>query len=330
MKTELYDRNAVKQMIASGKHLLVAGDEAALCDLPQGSWIGGSIPYFMSTQGGVCTKDSIFVTPLPEYVTKVQTRIYDEKTIDRVYTEAPAQGFSVIIVPATSPTHLTFALNAPSFPGFATRPLIGWISGVLLADLGKVTPKVFDGTQGKVLQNGAVVLNVELPEDKLVDIGIVNMFAQGDGDTITFPATSFSAKNALINGREQNFAQYLTDNGVDTKLPLVANLFGAMINTSFQGVDMTSKEVNFYAPVFEGVEYKIAEPVNDFARAFRAQVPQGVGDNLAFSCNCILNYLYAELEGKKTANFTGPITFGEIAYQLLNQTLAYLTIEDAR
>ena len=49
---------------------------------------------------------------------------------------------------------------------------------------------------------------------------------------------------------------------------------------------------------------------------------------LFFSCNCILNYLYSELEGKKTGGITGPITFGEIAYQLLNQTMVYLTIED--
>jgi hypothetical protein len=70
--------------------------------------------------------------------------------------------------------------------------------------------------------------------------------------------------------------------------------------------------------------------VGDFVKDFRTRVPQNVGDNLIFSCNCILNYLYADLEGKKTADFTGPITFGEIAYQLLNQTLAYITIEDAQ
>ena len=46
----------------------------------------------------------------------------------------------------------------------------------------------------------------------------------------------------------------------------------------------------------------------------------------SFSCNCVLNYLYAGLEGKKTGEFNGPATFGEIAYQLLNQTLVYLTI----
>ena len=49
-------------------------------------------------------------------------------------------------------------------------------------------------------------------------------------------------------------------------------------------------------------------------------------EDLFFSCNCVLNYLYAGLEGKKTGEFNGPATFGEIAYQLLNQTLVYLTI----
>ena len=45
-----------------------------------------------------------------------------------------------------------------------------------------------------------------------------------------------------------------------------------------------------------------------------------------FSCNCILNYLYGELEGKVTEGMYGPVTFGEIAYQLLNQTLVYVRI----
>lgn len=36
------------------------------------------------------------------------------------------------------------------------------------------------------------------------------------------------------------------------------------------------------------------------------------------------------LEGKKTGDVTGPVTFGEIAYQLLNQTLVYLNIIDIR
>ena len=329
MQTGMYSKNDVKEMIASGKKLLLAGDESALRDLPKGAWIGGTIPYFMAADGGVCTKDQIFVTQLPDYITRVKTKTYDENTVESLYSDAPEHGLSVMIIPASSPTHLHFALNAPRFENFATRPLIGWISGVFLDDLGKVTPKVFDGTRGEAFENAAVVLNAELPEDKLVEIGIVNIFEQGGGDTITFPQNGFSATDVMVNGKMTNFADYLAEKAVDTKLPLVADLFGAMINTSFKGVDESEKRVDFYAPVFEGIEYKIAKPVGDYVKDFQGRIPQGAGDHLVFSCNCILNYLYAGLEGKKTANFTGPITFGEIAYQLLNQTLAYVTVEDA-
>lgn len=48
----------------------------------------------------------------------------------------------------------------------------------------------------------------------------------------------------------------------------------------------------------------------------------------AFSCNCILNYVYAGLEGKRTGTILGPITFGEIAHQFLNQTIVRLYIRD--
>ena len=84
-------------------------------------------------------------------------------------------------------------------------------------------------------------------------------------------------------------------------------------------------EVALYAPVFKGVEYKIAKPIKDYVSEFNAAMPKGTKP--AFSCNCILNFLYSDLEGKKIENMYGPVTFGEIAYQLLNQTLVYLEIK---
>lgn len=50
----------------------------------------------------------------------------------------------------------------------------------------------------------------------------------------------------------------------------------------------------------------------------------------AFSCNCILNFLYGGLEGERALPIGGPATFGEIAYVLLNQTLVYMEIDDHR
>ena len=120
-------------------------------------------------------------------------------------------------------------------------------------------------------------------------------------------------------------------NKLDTKLPLVADYYGALVNISFQGVDETEGEVKFYAPVFTGIRYKHAKPVADYEAAFKACLDNQchlTEDRVVFSCNCILNYLYSELEGKTTTPFVGPITFGEIAYQLLNQTLVFLEVHD--
>lgn len=327
MKPVMFTKNDVMAMISAGKKLLLAGDEKSLRDLPAGTWIAGTIPYFIGEQGGVFTQDQIYVTELPDYVLKTEVKIYDQTNIHQVYNDAPRHGFSVIIIPASSPTHFTFALNAPSFSGFATKPLIGWIAGVALSEL-EAKPKVFDGTQALALENGSVAIHVELPANKLAEIDILNIFEQGNGDTITFPEDGFSATMALINGQPKNFADYLLENAIDTRLPLVTDLYGAMINTSFKSLNFAKRQVNFYAPVFAGFRYKVAKPVDDYVGNFLKQVPEGVGDNLLFACNCVLNYLYAGLEGQTIANFTGPSTFGEIAYQLMNQTLAYLTIED--
>jgi hypothetical protein len=315
-------------MIAKGKKLLLAGEETLLKQLPAGNWIGGSIPYFMTEQGGLSTQYMIYVTELPDFISEVSVKVYDAATLASVYTDMPHNGFSVIIIPAFCATHLDFALHAPEYKGFASRPLIGWISGVHLNELGKLTPKVFNGQTKTMLEDGAVVMHVTLPPDKIAEVGILNIFEQSEGDTITFPQNGFSAREAYVNGVKTNFAEYIAKNRLDTDLPLVADYFGAMVNVSFEHVDQVNQEVKFYAPVFAGVHYKHAKPVENYVEQFTSRIPDHLDKPPTFSCNCILNYVYSELEGKRTGDITGPITFGEVAYQLLNQTMVYLTITD--
>ncbi|MDZ7736475.1 MAG: hypothetical protein U5P41_10500 [Gammaproteobacteria bacterium] len=81
--------------------------------------------------------------------------------------------------------------------------------------------------------------------------------------------------------------------------------------------------------MFSGVEYKLAAPVTDYVNVVHQRLTQAGSDDVTFSCNCVLNYLYSELKGEQTAHMFGPMTFGEIAYQLLNQTLVYVVVEDA-
>lgn len=315
----------VKKLLEQGKTLLIAGDENLLKKIPKGNWIGGTIPYFMTSEGGQISKEKVFVTMLPEYIEKIDIDSYDENSISKLYEDSPENGFSIMIVPATSPVHLSFAVNAPNFKDFATRPLVGWVSGVHLDDLGKISPKAFNGKTGSFTDKEALVMRLTLPKQWVCDIGIVNIFTQGSGDVIEFLEGGFSAKDILVNGKKTNLVEYLVKNKIDTKMPLVANYSGANVNVGFQNIDESTATVTFYAPVFSGVQYKLAKPVSNYISEFIKSMPEK--QNILFSCNCILNFLYSELEGKKTGSITGPITFGEIAYQLLNQTLVYLTID---
>ena len=318
----------VRLGVSQGKRLLLAGDERLLLQIPAGNWIGGTIPYFMTSAGGVTTKELIFVTELPDYILDIDVKCYDAETISEVYTDAPENGFSVIIIPAKSSTHFSFALNVPNYAGFAMRPLIGWISGTHLDEWPYKTPKIFNGLTAGVFADGAIVMHARLPADKVADIGVINMFEQGDGDRIRFPESGFSAKEAYVNDVKVNFGEYLLQNRLDKREPLVANYYGAMLNTSFQEEIRPDGGVQFYNAVFNFLEYKHAKPIPNYAEHFKQKITSGLGIQSIFSCNCILNFVYSELEGKQIGCAPGPTTFGEIAYQTLNQTMVYLRIID--
>ena len=207
------------------------------------------------------------------------------------------------------------------------KPLVGWVSGTHLDDLSQRTPKVRDGRTGQMLENRAVVIHVTLPEQISANVNIVNLFQQGEGDVLEFTESGFDANDCLINGQPASLASYLKDIGHDLRLPLVADYNGALINVSLKALDHASGKVAFYGPVFPHVAYKLAQPFSDSYETAFDIATTGLPPQAGFSCNCILNYLYSGLEGKRTGDVTGPMTFGEIAYVLLNQTMVHLTLE---
>jgi hypothetical protein len=327
MNNLLCDISEVCKLIESGEKLILAGDEKALSKLPSGNWIAGTIPYFMSQDGGKFDQEKIFVTILPSYIEGFKIRYYNNTNIENVYSDMGNNSVGFIIIPASSETHLNFALNTPNFKEFAYKPLLGWISGVYLNDLTTSKPKIYANLKNniEVFEDGAVVLEMFLPENKVASIDIINIFKFSDSDTLEFEENGFSAKDVIVNGKKQSFVEYIKSNNLDIKNPLITDYYGTVVNISFQSFD--DSEVKFYAPVFKGAKYRHAKSFDNYVNQFEKNIPTEA-NNIVFSCNCILNYLYSELEGKKTANITGPVTFGEIAYQLLNQTLVYLVIED--
>ena len=71
---------------------------------------------------------------------------------------------------------------------------------------------------------------------------------------------------------------------------------GAHINASIQSVDGAAGKVVLYAPVFTGVDYHFAKPVADYGARFRERLAGYRTDGVSFSCNCILNFLFGELD----------------------------------
>jgi hypothetical protein len=328
MKNEMLSLADASARIAAGDIMTIAGSEELLRALPKGNWIGGTTVYFITETGGAVVRDRVFCTSFNAALSAVPRHLGVDalSSIAQGYVEG---GFSIILIPAFCAAHQAFAIHGQAYAGLFDQPLAGWITGVHLDEIGTRKPLVFDGATGIAHEEGAVLLHVSLPEHASVDLDILNIFRPGAvGDlSCRFAEDSFAVTTATVNGQEVNFARYLDENKIDTRLPLIANYAGALVNVSVQSVDVAAGKVAFFAPVVAGVEYRLAARPDSYVRSFaEAAAGKGAGQ---YSCNCILNYLYGELEGKQTGEFTGPVTFGEIAYILLNQTLVRLGIQMA-
>ena len=319
----LEDPTRVAQRIIGGERLMVAGDEHLLAQLPQGPWIGGTIPYFVSDRG-VTTRDLLHVAELPGNPTSVSIRSYDVSHLERITADAPENGYTLLIVPFGSDAHYRFAREAPEYPETFLKPVFGWISGVHLNDLGKASPLVVDGSNRKLCADVTVAMHCTLSAKQQALIGIINLFEPGTGDELTFEEEGFAVEYCLVNGQRRRFAPYLTEVKADTSRPMVANYFGTNVNVSFQNTDLDKQRVTLYAPVFRHVSYRLAAPLN---KPYEAAYADAIGEKqYPVACSCILNYLYGNLEGKMVSGGRGAVTFGEIAHQLLNQTTVYLDL----
>jgi hypothetical protein len=314
-------------LIEKGNVLLISGDENLLKQLPKGNWIGGTIPYFITANGGLFTKEQVYVNDFTHLMIESKIMTYHENSLKNIAIDAFGNGFSLLILPYGSATHLEFALHAPQYSNIFQNPLAGFISGVALEEIGKVSPKTLNGQTGELSDSKALALHCLLPTNKLARLEIINIFdTKGQTDTIEFVETTFTVKECKVNGETMFLSDYIQQKNVDTRMPLVTDLLGAKINVSIQSINTQDKLVNLYAPVFKQQSYQFATQLPDYVTAFADSMPESI-DNCVFSCNCILNYAYGKLEGKKIP-LRGPTTFGEIGYRLLNQTLVYMVIED--
>lgn len=326
MTPGLIERDAAAALVESGRTLLLAGDESLLASLPRGRWIGGTIPYFMTGKRWVATRDLVFTAVMPDTPAGPAIQFYGADTLPRLGANAPENGFTALLIPAFSESHTVFAQGVFGFEGMFNSPVVGWIAGVAAEEIGRRAAKVFNGMTGESSATQALAMHVSLPAGQSAKIGIVNPFRQGDGPTIHFPEAGFAASACTVDEEATTLLRHIRERGIDTRLPLVADYFGTPVNVSIQEVDEAAGIVRFYAPVFPRIAYRFAAPIADYAEAFRQAAASAPGDAV-FACNCLLNYIGTGLREDEVPPLAGPLTFGEIAYVLVNQTMVYLTVD---
>jgi hypothetical protein len=311
------------ECLSTGKLFHVAATASLLRRLPKGNWFGGSTEYFTGKGGGEVTDQLVSVMEIPCESYKIVT--YDSENISSMGKDAYPNGFTILILPFDSDIHRQYAEQAADFDDIFLNPVIGWVAGYHL-DKPNGQAVSANGIQGEIFTDKAVALHASLPADKSAMLNMVNIFEPNlDGPSIMFPKGGFVADSCLIDGKEANFADYIARNGLNTQLPLVGDYSGADVNISIK--EIVDGKVHFYAPLSEDVCYRFAKNVENYADAFRNKLDGIQNKESVFTCNCVLNFQYGELEHKDFGTLYGPVTFGEIAWQLINQTLVYLQVE---
>ena len=319
--TGLYSPDEVSAMILAGNNLLLAGDAKLLSKLPAGNWIGGSTPYFiLHPENRTTSFDKIFVNRLPDYVSNVEIREYDETNIQSIFNDGPQNGFTILIMPFMAPVAMEYSINATNYKNFAAHPVCGWLTGLPLDIILTEKSHSASGLVPCISTDKGYAMHVTLPKSKFAEIHTFNPYIQGDGDSIQFENDSIVVTDAIINGEKRNFAEYLREIGYDMLMPMVANYSGSMINIVIAAIG--EKEVPLSAPAFKFVDYRIAKIDDNITE------PSLMGEKIVFSVTCIGNFLQPDICAQYLKKMNGPVVYGEIAYQQMGQTTVYVTVDD--
>lgn len=320
-------------MIGEGRVLLLAGTEEDLASMPEGCWIGGTVGHFITPEGGVAAGGLVFYADFTGLAHGATWRSFDAADIHQIAQYYPENGFAILILPGFSRLLGLVAGHIMEFDGLYNLPLMGWVSAVPLEALTGpgARPKVFAG--GPVAHNNrAAVLYVSLAEQYFAQLHIANLFGPGSGPEIRFLHPGMSTDgDCLIGGVSGNLARYMEAQNIDRRLPLVADHEGALLNVAILKADAQTGRMVFLSPVSPSLTYRFAEEVLDYEAEFtRTAAEIEIGES-AHACICALHYQYAGLAKALNTkpggtNITAPVTFGQIAYTVLNQTLTCLTI----
>ncbi len=319
-------KDKIAELILEGRVLILAGAEADLACLPDGRWIGGTAANFITAEGGQDANGRIFYSDLTRISQDLRLNHFNLTEMRQIGGLHPVNGFTVAIVPGFSALLAGLSAEILDYQGIYNAPLFGWVSAVSPGQLGKLQPKSFAGNAAGSTEQAAV-MSITLPDDYFAQLHIANLFSPGTGPEIHFSQPGFVVDGqCLIGGKPDNLAHYIEREKIDRRLPLVADHEGAMINISIISTDPQGGNTTFLAPVNPALTYRFAVEVLDYQNEFSRLLNELGPVSGALSCICVQHYEHAGLHETTELPFQGPVTFGQIAYGVLNQTLACLTV----
>lgn len=308
----------VTELIRQGKPLMVAGLRDTLKKLPKGNWIGGTIPFVNHPE----QEDQLEITMLPSSISKVRLKLYSIENIHFIRHDAYQNGFTFLILPAESRIHHSFAMNSRDYPFQDKGIVTGWVSGYPEQE----NPEAYCiyGPTGSWYKDKAVTLHCQLKPGYRADLRTLNLFTARDGPDIQFMESGFSCKRIMVDGREYDLPVFLEEFSLSADQPLISVEAHEGCNVSMQQI--TGEELKFFAPVFRDQSYRIAHPISRYHEKFQERLQELKQDKAftVFQCNCILNH-EPGIEPDQEFHH-GPVSFGEIAEHLLNQTALSLRI----
>lgn len=327
MERKLYTKQEVIKFISEEKKMVLSASENMLDQLPKGDWIGGTSPYFMDIDGGKITKEKIFVDDLTGVAIDFKIETYDKDNIKNIALNSFKNGFTVLIIPLDSEVGNEFGINSLTYDKIFDNPIVGHVAGFDIAKAGEESPKVYNGQSNEKITNNGVAIHIELPENKVARVEILNLFSiDKSSPEIKFPKNSFTQSECSINGKKENIAEFFNKINHKEGTPIISDCNGAIINRDVREINLEKKEVTFYTPIYHDDVYYLSNKIDDFQKSFDENL-KTENVNIPYSCVCVSYYFNANLENKKIQT-EGVFAFGEIAFQLLNQTLVFLEIDE--
>jgi hypothetical protein len=279
--------------------------------------------------GGEFSEDRIFVTELPKEARFAGIESFDEDSLPSLWSTAPTQGFTYLLLPHSGPLRLQYAEGALLWPGLINHPIVGLVTGFSLASAKSPDDAIFHGRFGLLPPDHALALFASLPPGRAAKVKQIPLWTPDDGDEIVFTQSNeVEITECLVNGEKRGFADYiLTQNLPRTVFcyepPLVSHYKGIYTCTI---IDRVEDGVAYMAyPVFAKTPYRWGKRATDYWQTCHEYASQA---NPAFCCTCVLNYTGFDLEGRQIEGFFGPAAMGEIAYGLSSYSTVYLEVVD--